>query len=88
MTMLMRVFATILRQPNKLLAAIQAIIALGVLASWWSISDAGMAAIMLAIAAIMAAASEYLTPIFDAVLKEGTAVRLREGGTGTVVKDE
>lgn len=90
MTILLRIIATMLRQPMKLLAAVQAIIALGLLAGWWSLGDdpdATAGAIMLAISAIFAAASEYLTPIFDAVLGEGTAVRLTKGGTGTVVKD-
>lgn len=84
------VFVRVTRQPAKLLSAIQAILALGLLADWWTFGENGedvMAAILFAFSAILAVLSEYVTPIFDPVLKDGQSVRLPDGSTATVTKD-
>lgn len=67
----------IVRQPAKLLSAIQAVLALGLLAGWWSLGDdpdVMVGAILLAVSAVLVALSEYVTPTADPQLKIGTIV--------------
>lgn len=61
----MSVLQRIARQPAKLLAAVQAVIGLGLILHWWRIDDVDtvMGAVMLALGAVLAAVSEYLTPV-------------------------
>jgi len=67
----------IARQPAKLLSAIQAVIGLGLLAGWIDLGtdpNQAVGVILLAISAILAAVSEYLTPTKDPQLPIGTMV--------------
>lgn len=72
MTILLR----IARQPAKLLAAVNAVMGLGLILGWWTFEDSDIiiGAVMLALSAVLAAVSEYLTPTNDPILEPGTIV--------------
>jgi hypothetical protein len=72
----MTILQRIARQPAKLLAAVQAVIGLGLILGWFQAEniDQITGAVLLALSAILAAVSEYLTPTYDPVLPVGTIV--------------
>lgn len=88
----MTVLLRIARQPAKLLAAVNAMMGLGLILGWWTFADSDriIGAIMLALSAILAAVSEYLTPVADPNLPIGTIVNANtdKATTGIVVPKE
>lgn len=73
----MTILQRIAHQPAKLLAAVQAIVGLGLILGWFPADldvEKTMGAILLALSAVLAAISEYVTPVSDPVLPVGTIV--------------
>lgn len=88
----MTILQRVARQPAKLLAAIQAVIGLGLVLGWFHAEnlDAITGAVLLALSAVLAAVSEYVTPVSDPVLPIGTIVNATTESkpTGVVVSVE
>lgn len=72
----MTILQRIARQPAKLLAAVQALIGLGLILGLFKADniDAITGGVLLALSAVLAAISEYVTPVSDPVLPIGTVV--------------
>jgi hypothetical protein len=89
----MTILQRIARQPAKLLAAVQAVLGLGLILGWFPAdldTEKVMGALLLALGAVLAAVSEYLTPTSDPVLPIGTVVNANTDklATGVVVARE
>lgn len=85
----MTILQRIARQPAKLLAAVQALIGLGLILGWFKADniDAITGAVLLALSAVLAAISEYVTPVSDPNLPVGTIVNANSTEPTAVVVD-
>lgn len=72
----MDILQRIARQPAKLLAAVQALVGLALVMGWIQAANIEqvMGAVLLALSAVLAAISEYVTPVSSPVLAIGTVV--------------